>query len=273
MAAQNGDLVFQVPLRSFIAIDSWVHVFVADIIFGVFKRGARFESRLERDPLFKLQILAKALYEGKQVLECSQLVKIGRDCVIDPTAIIHGPTIIGDNVTISAGAVIENCLIGDNVNISQDSQLMLSVIGDGAFLPFRASVFMTTVMDNSMVAQNTCLQMCVIGRNTFIGAGTTFTDFNLLPTPIRALNGEGQLDPAHRPVLGGCVGHNCRIGSGMVIFPARTIESDTVLFASPERRVIDRDIHFEESDHHNLMNAHRHARLYPRLEEKIWETW
>ena len=273
MAARNGDLVFQVPLRSFIAIDSWVHVFVADIIFGVFKRGARFEARLERDPLFKLQILAKALYEGKQVLECSQLVKIGRDCVIDPTAIIHGPTIIGDNVTINAGAVIENCLIGDNVNISQDSQLMLSVIGDGAFLPFRASVFMTTVMDNSMVAQNTCLQMCVIGRNTFIGAGTTFTDFNLLPTPIRALNGEGQLDPAHRPVLGGCVGHNCRIGSGMVIFPARTIESDTVLFASPERRVIDRDIHFEESDHHNLMNAHRHARLYPRLEEKIWETW
>jgi len=35
--------------------------------------------------------------------------------------------------------------------------------------------------DNSMVAQNTCLQMCVIGRNTFIGAGSTFTDFNLLP--------------------------------------------------------------------------------------------
>jgi UDP-N-acetylglucosamine diphosphorylase / glucose-1-phosphate thymidylyltransferase / UDP-N-acetylgalactosamine diphosphorylase / glucosamine-1-phosphate N-acetyltransferase / galactosamine-1-phosphate N-acetyltransferase len=124
------------------------------------------------------------MFEGKQVLECSELVKIGRNCVIDPHATIHGPTIIGDNVTINAGAVIENCVIGDNVNVSQDCQLMLSVIGDGSFLPFRASLFMTTVMENSMIAQNTCLQMCVVGRNTFIGAGSTFTDFNLLSAPI-----------------------------------------------------------------------------------------
>jgi acetyltransferase-like isoleucine patch superfamily enzyme len=128
-------------------------------------------------------------------------------------------------------------------------------------------------MDNSMVAQNTCLQMCVIGRNTFIGAGTTFTDFNLIPNPIRALDGDGQLEFANRPVLGGCVGHNCRIGSGLIFFPARTIESDTVLFASTERRVVDRDIRYEESDHHRLEDGHLHERLYPRLHEKVWETW
>ena len=46
---------------------------------------------------------------------------------------------------------------------------MLSVVGDGTFLPFRAALFMTTVMENSMIVQNTCLQMCVVGRNTFIG--------------------------------------------------------------------------------------------------------
>jgi len=141
---------------------------------------------------------------------------------------------------------------------------MLSVIGDGAFLPFRTSLFMTTLMDNSMVAQNTCLQMCVIGRNTFIGAGSTFTDFNLLPVPIRARDGNGQLNLANRPVLGSCVGHNCRLGSGMIVFPARTIESDTILFASPERRVIDRDVRYEESDHHRLSSADLHLRLYPQ---------
>jgi NDP-sugar pyrophosphorylase family protein len=208
------------------------------VVFGLFSRGARFEQHLSRDPFFKLKILAGAMYEGKQVLQSSELVKIGRNCVIDPHAVIHGPTTIGNNVTINAGAVIENCIIGDNVNISQDCQLMLSVVGDGAFLPFRASLFMTTLMDNSMVAQNTCLQMCVVGRNTFIGAGTTFTDFNLLPKPLSALDGSGRLSLANRPVLGGCVGHNCRLGSGMVIFPARTIESDVVIFASNERRVI-----------------------------------
>lgn len=273
MAYEQGELVFQVPRRSLMAIDSWVHIFIADVVFGLFARGVRFEDRLKHDPFFKLKILARAMYEGKQVLGCSDLVRIGRNCVIDPHAVIHGPTTIGDNVTINAGAVIENCIIGDNVNVSQDCQLMLSVIGDGAFLPFRAALFMTTLMDNSMVAQNTCLQMCVVGRNTFIGAGSTFTDFNLLTAPIRARDGSGELRASNRPVLGGCVGHNCRLGSGLIVFPARTIESDVVLFASEERRVISRDLSYEDSDHHLLPYASLHPRLYPRAEQAVLETW
>lgn len=273
MAVEKGDLVYQVPLRSLMAIDTWVHVFLADTVFGLFGRGARFEDRLNRDLLFKLKVLASALYEGKQLLECSAVVKMGRNCVVDPTAIIHGPTTIGDNVTIGAGAVIENCMIGSNVNISQGCQLMLSVVGDGTFLPFRASLFMTTIMDNSMVAQNTCLQMCVVGRNSFIGAGNTFTDFNLLSSPIKARDAYGELKNCNRPVLGGCVGHNCRIGSGFVIYPARMIESDVVLVATNERRVISKDIWYENSDHHWLKLDHQYPRLYPRPGEKVAESW
>ncbi len=273
MASEQGDLIYQVPLRSLIAIDSWVHIFIADMVFGLFGRGARFENRLNRDPFFKLGVLASALYEGRQVLECSKVVEIGRNCVIDPSAVIHGPTSIGNNVTVGAGAVIENCIIGDNANVSQGCQLMLSVVGDGTFLPFRASLFMTTLMDNGMVAQNTCLQMCIVGRNSFIGAGSTFTDFNLVSAPLKARDANGQLRPSNRPVLGGCVGHNCRIGAGMIVYPARTIESDVVLVASPERRVIDRDIRYEDSDHFAMRGAQQHPRLYPRPGEAVQESW
>jgi carbonic anhydrase/acetyltransferase-like protein (isoleucine patch superfamily) len=273
MAYEQGDLVFQVPLRSLLAIDSWVHIFIADVVYGLFTRGGRFEKRLDWNIAFKLGILGVAMFEGKQVLECSSVVKIGRNCTIDPSAVIHGPTSIGDNVTIGAGAVIENCIIGDNVNVGQGCQLMLSVVGDGAFLPFRAALFMSTLMDNSMLAQNTCLQMCVVGRNSFIGAGSTFTDFNLLPTQIHALDGRNRLGVSNRPVLGGCVGHNCRLGSGIIVFPARTIESDVVLFASGERRVIDHDIYYEDSDHHKLTFSDLHHRFYPRLDEIVEEAW
>ena len=150
---------------------------------------------------------------------------------------------------------------------------MLSVVGDGAFLPFRTGLFMTTVMENSMIAQNTCLQMCVIGRNTFIGAGSTFTDYNLIPAPLRARDGNGKLSLSNRPVMGSCVGHNCRIGSGMIVYPARTIESDVVLVASKERRVIDRDVHFEDSDHHRLKLAHIHQTPYHRHLKSEVESW
>jgi acetyltransferase-like isoleucine patch superfamily enzyme len=261
-------------LRGLMAIDSWIHVHLVDVVFGLFARGARFEKRLNEDLLYKVGIISKALYEGRQLLECSALVKIGKNCVIDPRAIIHGPTTIGDNVTINAGAVIENCIIGNNVNISQDVQLMLSVVGDGTFLPFRAALFMTTVMENSMIAQNTCLQMSVVGRNTFIGAGSTFTDFNLLPIPIRGLDGEEQLGLSNRPVIGCCVGHNCRIGSGMIVYPARTIESDVVLVATKDRRVIDHDISFKESDHHLLKSGSLHKSRYrPKDELPEVESW
>jgi UDP-N-acetylglucosamine diphosphorylase / glucose-1-phosphate thymidylyltransferase / UDP-N-acetylgalactosamine diphosphorylase / glucosamine-1-phosphate N-acetyltransferase / galactosamine-1-phosphate N-acetyltransferase len=132
---------------------------------------------------------------------------------------------------------------------------------------------MTTIMDNSMVAQNTCLQMCVVGRNSFIGAGNTFTDFNLLSAPIKARNPNGELEFSNRPVLGGCVGHNCRIGAGLVIYPARIIESDVILIASSERRVISRDVLYEDSDHHMVNVKEKIPRMYPRPGEKIAESW
>ena len=275
MADQSGDLIFQVPLKALLAIDSWVHIYIADVVYGLFARGERFQKRLREDLGFKLGILSKALYEGRQVLESSKLVKVGKNCVIDPHAIIHGPTTIGDNVTINVGAVIENCIIGNNVNISQDVQLMLSVVGDGTFLPFRAALFMTTVMENSMIAQNTCLQMCVVGRNTFIGAGSTFTDYNLVPAPIRAVDGRGNLSYANRPVIGSAVGHNCRLGSGMIVYPARTIESDVVLAASKDRRVIDKNVRYEDSDHHKFKFPGLHQRLYaPKKEDsQELESW
>jgi acetyltransferase-like isoleucine patch superfamily enzyme len=273
MATDKGDLIYQVPLLGLIAIDAWVHILLADIVFGLFKRGAQFEQQANASTGFKLKILWRALLEQTQVLRCSEVVKVGRNCTIDPSAVITGPTTIGDNCTIGAGVVIDNCTIGSNVNIAQGCQLLLSTVGDGAFLPFRASLFMTTLMEDAMVAQNTCLQLCVVGRRTFIGAGSTFTDYNLVPAPIRAMTAEETLRESNMPVLGGCVGHNCRLGSGMIIYPARTVESDVILFASAERRVIDRNVTYEESDHHKLRLAHLHRRLYPRRGERVAESW
>ncbi len=268
MSNVYGDLVYYLPTKAFLSIEHWLHILYANILFGVFAMGARFEQQLDQDFKLNLKLLWRAMMERRQVLTTSQLVKIGKNCDIDPTAIIQGPAIIGNNVTIGAGAVITNSVIGDNVNISQGVQVMLSVVGNGTFLPFRAALFETVLMENCLVAQNTCLQMCVVGRDTFIGAGNTFTDFNLIPKPIRAHFG-GKLEDTGLTVLGGAVGHNVRIGSGMIIFPARMIESDVILFASPERRVIAKNVYYEDSDHLKLPNgASLHPRLYPRKEER-----
>ena len=65
--------------------------------------------------------------------------------------------------------------------------------------------------------------------------------------------------------LGSAVGHNVRIGSGLIVYPARMIESDVILFASPDRRVIAKNVYYEDSDHLKIEGGERlHPRYYPR---------
>jgi carbonic anhydrase/acetyltransferase-like protein (isoleucine patch superfamily) len=251
MAPNQGDLIFQVPLRPFLSIENWVHVFLANSPFGVFAWGRAHEQRVEESWKEKLAVSLTTLGHKlnpfaprwrNHFLASSRLVKIGKNCSIDPTATIHGPTIIGNNVTIGAGAVITNSLIGNNVNIMQGCQIMLSVVSDRCYLPFNGGLFMTTLMENSMVAQLTCLQMCVVGRNTFIGAGNIFTDFDLINRPIQTLH-KGTLEEVGLPVLGSAVGHNCKIGSGFVVYPARMIGSNTTLIYADTESVVGRNVH------------------------------
>jgi carbonic anhydrase/acetyltransferase-like protein (isoleucine patch superfamily) len=264
MSSRMGDLIYQVPTKAFCTIEHWVHTITANVIFGVFGRAARLDREVEHSVEKNLRILWRAILELKQVLSSSEVVRVGRNCSIDPSVVIRGPTHIGNNVSIGPGAVIDIAVIGDNVTIGTGGQVHVSVVSDRCFLPFRAALFMTTMMEDSMVAQNACLQFCSIGRNTFVGAGNTFTDFNLVPKPIRVMS-QGDLEETGMPVLGGCVGHNCFVGSGMVVYPARAIESDVVLLATPERRVIDRNVHFEESDHFAIKGGYDlHSRMYPR---------
>lgn len=273
------DLTHYQSERTCVRIESWIHFFSAMIPLGVFSFGARFEEYLKRHNLFAIRLLLQAILEQKQVRSSAKMVQIGKNTEIDPSAVILGPTVIGENCKIGPGVVIDNCVIGDNVTIAQGCQLMLSVVGTSCFLPFRAALFMTFLMENTIIAQNTCLQMCVIGKKSFVGAGSTFTDFNLLPSPIKSLNHAGKLEDIRQPVIGGCVGHNCRIGAGMVIYPARMIESDVILIASPERRVVMKEISYEMSDHHKYPAdvALRHKRQFGREivkdESELLEDW
>jgi carbonic anhydrase/acetyltransferase-like protein (isoleucine patch superfamily) len=266
MATESGDLVYQLPRKAFVLVENWVHLFVADILFGVFARGANVEDRINVDWRYKLKVLFRSIIEQKQVLSNSEVVQIGKNVSIDPSAVVHGYTTIGDNVTIGAGAVIDNCIIGNNVNISQGCQLLLSVVSDGCFLPFRAALFMTSLMENTMVAQNTCLQLCIVGRDSFVGAGTTFTDFKILGGVLSTPGRDNKLESTKMRVLGGCVGHHCRLSSGLILYPARTVESDVVLLASRERQFIQKNVSYEESDHHSHKHRYNYPRLYPRAD-------
>lgn len=258
MAPDNNELVFQVPNRAFLSIENWVHIYIANTPMGVFQWARYNDEKMQRGSLrnifkwnkgdwkalvAKLKLVTGAFVERinpfeehwrNHFLSSRGLVKVGKNCSIDPSAIIHGPTVIGDNVYIGPGTVIANSFIGNHVNIMQGCQVMLSVISDRCFLPFNSAYFMSSMMENSMVAQNTTLQLSVVGRNTFIGANNCFTDFNLRGEPIRTYH-QGRLEPVNMPVLGSAIGHNCKIGSGFVMYPGRMVGSNTTLILDQPR--------------------------------------
>ena len=237
---ENGNFTYHVPIKAFIPIESWVAVMLTNSLFGVLGWARRLLK--EKDSLaVKLHILSRVLLERKHPLATSALVRIGRNCKIDPNVIIHGPTVIGNNVVIGAGSMIVSSVIGDNVNIMHGAQIVLSMVSNGCYIPFRAALYGTSFMENTMVAQNTILQGCVVGRNTFIGGGNVFTDYNLLRKPITTMH-QGKLQEVGMAACGCAVGHDCRIGAGFVFYPGRTVESGTILIYKGDAAVVDHNI-------------------------------
>lgn len=100
------------------------------MVFGSFARGARYEKERMKNFLSNSRLSETDLRGTSGIGMLRSCENLGELRAIDPSAVIKGPTTIGDNVTIYAGAVIDNSIIGSNVNISQDVQVMLSVIGD-----------------------------------------------------------------------------------------------------------------------------------------------
>ena len=92
-----------------------------------------------------------------------------------------------------------------------------------------------------MVAQNSTLQLCVVGRNTFIGANNVFTDFDLMDNPVQTFH-NGSLQDVGLLVLGSAVGHNVKIGSGFVVYPARMIGSNATLLFVHEDNLVRKNV-------------------------------
>ncbi len=63
--------------------------------------------------------------------ELSSGVFIGKDCKIDPGANIEKYTVIGDRVTIDAGAHIKNCILWSGTTVPENAELYRTIVCSG----------------------------------------------------------------------------------------------------------------------------------------------
>ena len=124
-------------------------------------------------------------------------VWLGKGSTVDPTAVIGGPAIIGDNCSIGAGVVLgEYSTLGSNVRIAEGAEVRRSVISDNGYLGTGVRV-----------------EGAVVARSCDLRPGARLEPGSVL--------GEGCL-----------VGSHAEIRAGVKVYPFKTVETGAVVNSS-----------------------------------------
>lgn len=95
----------------------------------------------------------------------------GESVVIESSATLEGPIVIGNNCYIGKNTKISaNTVVGDNVIISEESTLKRPVLWNGVYIDKRVSLSGCTIAKNTTVKMDSqILEGAVIGEDTNIG--------------------------------------------------------------------------------------------------------
>src|SRR5579862_665845 len=102
-------------------------------------------------------------------------VWIGEDTRISPDATVHGPACIGRNVTIEAGAVVEELTsIGDSSIVAENARLHRTITWEDVYIGESAALTGCTLADRVIVKDRASIaEGAVIGRGSTLGSGST----------------------------------------------------------------------------------------------------
>ncbi len=123
-------------------------------------------------------------------------LKFGKDCFLDVNVVIKGDVVLGNNVRVGPGSVIENSHIGDNCDINSHTVVDGALVQEGCSLgPFarirpgselakgaKVGNFVETkkirMGENSKASHLAYLGDAIIGDDVNIGAGTVTCNYD-----------------------------------------------------------------------------------------------
>jgi carbonic anhydrase/acetyltransferase-like protein (isoleucine patch superfamily) len=226
-----GSGAYHLPMTDvfMVQIDHWTNLWMANITY-LLSAGAR----LKKAPLTRLLGLAFKARSFNRWKIFRQTNQIGRNCDIHPTAYIEG-SIIGDNVKIGAGAVIRASQIGDNTFVANNVTVELSMIGEGCNL-MNGAIVQFSVLYPGVFTMSRLISCSLCGRDTFLGDGSSLTDFRLDGKTMVVLKDGMRID-TENTFVGSCLGHRSYLGAGCILAPGRMVPNGWHI-APEEHRVL-----------------------------------
>lgn len=138
---------------------------------------------------------------------------IGPGTVVEPGALIKGPTIIGKNSEVRQGAYMRgDCLVGDNCVVGHATEIKASIMLDGA----QAGHF-AYIGDS------------ILGRNVNLGAGTKLANLRMIPGAI-TITVDRERYKTNRRKLGAILGDRTETGCNSVTSPGTLLAPRSIVY-------------------------------------------
>ena len=144
----------------------------------------------------------------------SDRVYLGPGTVVETGAVISGPTIIGRDCEVRAGAYVrENVVAGDRVVIGHATEVKASILLDTAQAPHLAYVGDS-----------------ILGRETNLGAGTVLSNLKVTGQEV-TVQIEGRTYKTGLRKFGAVVGDGAETGCNAVLNPGTLVGKRTLIYA------------------------------------------
>jgi NDP-sugar pyrophosphorylase family protein len=146
-------------------------------------------------------------------------IHIARGCRIEPGAVIVGPAILGENVTVRTGAYVrENIIVGAGCMVGAHSELKGAILLPGAKAPHQNYVGDT-----------------ILGRDVNLGAGTICSNVKNIGREVTFRAG-GELIHTGLRKLGAILGDGCKTGCNTVLNPGVLMGPESVTYPNATLR-------------------------------------
>ena len=139
-------------------------------------------------------------------------IHIGEGCVVEPGALIKGPTIIGDNTEIRQGAYIRgSCLIGDRCIVGHATEMKNSVM-----------IGRVTAGHFAYIGDS------ILGWDVNLGAGTKLANLSIVGTEIN-LKIDKKLYKTGLRKFGAVIGDSVETGCNSVTSPGTLLGKRSIV--------------------------------------------
>jgi UDP-3-O-[3-hydroxymyristoyl] glucosamine N-acyltransferase len=154
---------------------------------------------------------ASVLHAGAILFDSN--IRVGEGTVIEPGALVKGPTIIGHNTEIRQGAYIRgNCLIGNRCVVGHTTEVKTSIMLDGA----KAGHF-AYIGDS------------ILGNDVNLGAGTKLANLKIVQVEMK-IRVEGRTYTTGLKKLGAILGDHVETGCNSVTSPGTLLGKASLIY-------------------------------------------